>query len=865
MRFFATGPRGTEELLAAELRGLGLAAVRRSHGGVGFAGTLGDAYRACLWSRVAGRVLLPLVEFPAADREELYRGVAAVDWDDHVAPAATLAVDVTGTTAGLVDTRFAAQVAKDAVVDQVRTQHGRRPSVDLRTPDVRLNLHLERGRGTLSVDLAGESLHRRGYREPGRQVQAPLKENLAAAVLLAAGWPRLTKGGAALLDPLCGSGTLLVEGGLMAADAAPGLLRRTWGFSGWRGHDAAAWAELRREADERRAAGLARLVARQRGAPRILGFDRDARAVELARQTLRRAGLQEVARVEHRELAELRLPLGPVAEAGLLAANPPYGERLDEPELAGLYNLLGRTLRREFGGWRAAVLVADRRLGARLGLPHPHELALFNGPIRCTLLTAIIAGGRQRPAATPAEPAAGTTPEAEDRAAVDRAAAAAPQQPSITVATPRRTFTGRDLERVFAGLPVEQSLRRAESRSAPTSQPGPDVALHPEEFANRLRRNLRTLGRPLRRAGVSCYRLYDADLPDYNLAVDLYDGWALVQEYAAPAEIDPRKAARRLQAALAAIRTTLELPPERIVLKVRRRQRGVGQYGRLGQEGRVLTVHEHGAAFLVNLSDYLDTGLFLDQRLTRSVLRDLAPGQAFLNLFGYTGAATVSAALGGASRSLTIDLSATYLDWARRNFDLNGLDPHRHRTLQADCLSWLEEQSTPRVRYGLIYLTPPTFSNSKRMGAATLDVQRDHVALIRAAARVLETHGTLVFESNRRGFRIDRESLADFLLADLSRITLPPDFARRAHSHHVWAIRLAAAAEKAGGGDRRGRPHDTGSGPRSRPEAQHNRPREAPRHGDMPQRPHGEAQRYQRGEPRRRQPNAREHGNSRSG
>ena len=738
-RCFATAARGAEDLLAAELRHMGLDDVRQQPGGASFAfDGLGAAYRACLWSRTGTRVLVPLTTFAAETRAQVYDGVRGVDWDDHLAPGATLACDVTGTSPAIVDTHFGAQLVKDAVVDQLRERHGRRPSVDLHRPSVRLTVHLSRGRGTLSVDLAGESLHRRGYREPGRQVEAPLKETLAAAILLAAGWPRLASEGGSLADPLCGSGTLLLEGALMAADVAPGLLREYWGFSGWRGHDAGTWNELLAEARERRSAGLARLRESQsNGAVLIFGADRDARAIRLAQAAAERAGLREVVRFRRADMgaptAGLRPPhadqRGRAAGGGvpgLVVANPPYGERLRDPHLAGIYRALGETLSGDHSGWRAAVLVADRRLGSLLPLTQRHERPLFNGPLRCTLLLGAVSAGADRsPATRPA---------------------AAPARP----------------------------ISEAQADST--------------EFANRLRRNLRTIGRTMRRAGVGCYRLYDADLPDYNLAVDLYNGWAHVQEYAAPSEIDPAKAAARLQAALDAVTDILQLPQERVVLKVRSRQRGERQYGRQAEEGRVFVVNEGDAAFQINLSDYLDTGLFLDQRLVRAQLRDLAAGRAFLNLFGYTGTATVAAARGGAVGSLTLDLSATYLDWARRNFKLNGLDLRDHQLLRADCLQWLAERGRGARRFGLVYLAPPTFSNSKRMGASTFDVQRDHAALIQTTVELLEPGGVLVFTAARRGFRIDHDALAGLRLADLSQATLPPDFARRAHSHHVWRI-----------------------------------------------------------------------------
>lgn len=735
---FATGPRGTERLLARELRSLGLPEVREARAGVSFAGGLTAAYRACLWSRLASRILYPLASVPATSSRDVYDGVRAIAWDEHLGVSSTLACDVTGSSAAITHTQYGAQLVKDAIVDQFRERHGRRPSVAVRRPDVRLALHLEHDRGSLAVDLASESLHRRGYREPGEQAAAPLKENLAAAVLLSADWPELAQRGAWLADPLCGSGTLLIEGAWMAADVAPGLLRPYWGFQRWEKHDAALWEQLVSEARARRARGLAELQAAQRdGRSLIFGDDRDPTALRLAMHNLRRAGLEGLVQVRRRDLKASLDPLpGYGRSRGLVVANPPYGERLTDARLSATYALLGRALRERFPEWEAAVLVADKRQARRLGLPAHGGVPLFNGPLHVLLLRGAVRGA-VHPAIVETPPAASPAP---------------------------------------AAVPL------------PGARPEAFGDLHAEDFANRLRRNLRTIGRPLRRAGITCFRLYDADLPDYNLALDLYEDWVHVQEYAAPKHIDPAKAAARLDAALAAIHQVLNVAADHVVLKVRRRQRGSEQYGILGSHGQFLTVHEGDAAFQINLTDRLDTGLFLDDRQIRRAIRELAARKRFLNLYGYTGTATVSAALGGARDSVTVDLSATYLDWARRNLLLNGLDPARHRMVRADCRTWLSEEARARRTYGLIFLAPPTFSNSAHTGAATLDIQRDHVALIRSASRLLAPDGTLLFATKRRGFVLDSSALADLRPVDLSRATLPPDFARRAHSHHVWRI-----------------------------------------------------------------------------
>lgn len=706
--FFATAPKGIEPLLADELRALGAFEVLEARSGVAFSGPLAIAYRACLWSRLASRVLLPLATFPATSPEELYAGVRAIDWSEHLSAESTLAVDASVSGSKITHSHYAALKIKDAVVDQFRDRTGKRPSVDAERPDLRINLYLLRDTATLSLDLSGDSLHRRGYRDEG--VLAPLKENLAAAILIRAGWPEIAASGGALVDPMCGSGTLLLEGAYIAGDIAPGLLRPHYGFLRWRGHDAALWQGLMAEAQERRAAGLARI-------PTIVGYDADHKAIRAAWANIDQAGLREHIHVERREVAALAAPSGESA-AGLLVVNPPYGERLGEVEaLKEVYGTLGDRLKEQFVGWKAAIFTGNVDLGKKLGLRARKMHTLYNGALECKLLHI----------------------EVQPENFVDRHRGPAP-------------------------------VRLSEGATS---------------FANRLRKNLKTLGKWAKQEGISCYRLYDGDIPEYAVAVDLYDGWVHVQEYQAPKEIDERKAAQRLQEVMAVLPEVLQAAPELIFLKVRKPQKGREQYGKFGEQGQFIEVREGAARLLVNLSDYLDTGLFLDHRPTRLLLGELAAGKRFLNLFAYSGAASVHAALGGAVSTLTVDMSQTYLDWAKKNLALNGFSGGGHRLERADCLDWL---GRAKGEFDLIFLDPPTFSNSKRM-EGTFDVQRDHVELLRKTAALLAQDGTLIFSNNNRKFKMDADALPELAIEDITRKTIPRDFERNPRIHNCWRIR----------------------------------------------------------------------------
>ncbi len=707
LTFFAATATNLEPLLAEELRGLGAQDIQPQRRGVAFSGTLETAYRVCLWSRLANRVFLPLALFEAKTPEQLYEHIQAIDWRTHFTPEQTLAIDFNTARSRISHSQFGALKVKDAIVDQQREQTGARSSIDTERPDIRLNVYLLKNQATLSLDLSGESLHRRGYRSEGGA--APLKENLAAAILHLAGWPAIAQAGGALFDPMCGSATLLIEGALIAGDSAPGLLREHFGFNAWQQHDSALWGRLRAEAEARRAEGVARI-------PPIRGCDMNAQAIAIARANIAHAGLGERITVTQATMQSAR-PDG--LAPGLFVTNPPYGERLGQAaDLRLLYRQLGGLLQQPFSAWPAAIFTGNPALMADSGLYGAPPHTLFNGALECKLF----------------------------------------------VYPPRATSA---------------SLESA------SLSPGAEM------LANRVQKNLKHLAKWAKREDVSCYRVYDADLPEYALAVDLYQGeerWAHVQEYQAPASVDPAKAAQRLQESLPAICQALELDSGNLFLKQRRRQKGAAQYEKFDQKEEFHIVADGRARCWVNFSDYLDTGLFLDHRLTRAMLGEMARDRRFLNLFAYTGVATVHAALGGARSTTTVDMSNTYLDWARRNLALNGLTGEQHRFIQANCLDWIVEAAdNPYLRFDLIFLDPPTFSNSKRM-AQEFDVQRDHVELLRATVKLLAPDGVLIFSNNCRKFKLDAAALTDLRIEDITRQTLPEDFARNPRIHNCWKI-----------------------------------------------------------------------------
>ena len=754
MKFFASCGKGLEYLLVDELVALGCTRATATMAGANVEGELIDAQRAVLWSRLASRVLWPLAEFECPDEHALYAGVAALPWPDHIGNGHTLAVDAHVSGDAITHARYAAQRVKDAVVDVMRDRTGDRPDVDVEAPDVRINLVVRKGKAIVSIDLGGGPMHRRGWR--GTQGEAPLKENLAAAVLMRGQWPRLYAEGGALLDPMCGSGTLLIEGALMAADVAPGLLRHGRALpTRWRGFDAVQWQALSDDARQRETVGRENLRAA------FHGSDIDPHAIRAARENAAVAGVREAIYLDVRDVRALAGHYAPSPAAdtapadaapsrfrgqgdpehvgevlptrGLVACNPPYDARLAADP--ALYRALGDALKRVAPQWKASLLCGDAELAYATGLRAAKKYQVFNGAIECTLIL------------------------------VD------------PIALPQR-------ERSDVPLAM------------PTLSEGAQMV------ANRLRKNLRKLKSWREREGISCFRAYDADLPEYSAAVDVYvaDGvraddaaprtFVHVQEYAAPVEIPEADQRRRLNELLAAVRDVFAVPREQIALKTRKKGKGGSKYadiraGQFDTRGEFVVVREGDARLRVNLFDYLDTGLFLDHRPLRLRIAEEAEDTRFLNLFGYTGAATVHAAVGRARQTTTVDLSATYLQWCSDNLRENEVAGPKHRLVQADAVTWLEGE---QGEYDLIFCDPPTFSNSKR--AEDFDVQAEHVRLLRAAVGRLARDGVLYFSNNFRRFKLDDAAVAMFAqCVEITPETIPPDFARDPRIHRCWRLR----------------------------------------------------------------------------
>lgn len=694
-----TCPKGLEYLLEEEVQTLGLSATRVSPQGVYGTGSLETIYTLCLWSRIANRVLLVLAEGLVLDQQALHALCYQIPWQTHFQLPTSLAIHFQGTSLNIRSTMFGAQVIKDALVDYCRAHHLERPNIDKKHAQVRLRAYLHKDMLKVCLDLTGYSLHQRGYRSIAGE--APLKENVAAALLMRAKWPTLLAQDYALCDPFCGSGTLVIEAAMMAARIAPGLLRRDQNFQYWLAHDLKLWEHCRSQAQEQQ------MIPKQL----FSGTDKDRHAIAMAMANAEHVGVGPFIQWAVEDIKSY--PVTQIAARGLFISNPPYGERLGEvEELKPIYQAMGQIFH-QFPGWQAAVLTSNIELAKAIGLRAHKHYKIYNGPLECQLYC----------------------------------------------------------------IELTDTNRLRSSPSLPMRSEGAQM------FANRLKKNVTHLQKWAKRHHIECYRVYDADLPEYAYAIDIYKDHAVLQEYSPPASIPTQVAELRRQEVISVVPEVLNLKPEHVIVKQRLRQRGEQQYEKMATERQLLNVMEGRALLQVNLRDYLDTGLFLDHRLLRLRFATLKPGTRFLNCFCYTGTASVHAALAGAWTT-NVDLSNTYLSWAQDNFRLNHLNVAKHEFVQADCLEWLQRSTE---RFDVIFLDPPSFSNSKRMNSI-LDIARDHEQLIRDAMRLLAPQGILYFSTNFQKFKLAENINQEFNVRNITPETIDLDFKRHPKIHYCCTI-----------------------------------------------------------------------------
>lgn len=743
-KFFATCPKGLESLLFNELNALQASSVKETVAGVSFSGDMNLAMRVCLYSRFASRILLVLNTFRCEDDSDLYMGAHGIGYENYFSCDKTIAVTFNGTNNSIRNTQYGALRVKDAVCDRFVDSKLERPNVDKHNPEVHIVATLKKGEVSVSLDLSGSAQFWREYhRSTGK---APLKENLAAAMVTRAGYTGVDN----FVDPMCGSGTLLLEAAAIATDTAAGLMRSDYGFKHLKDYDESAWSAILSEAQERSEAGKAK--AKERGI-KLYGFDADEYVLERAKENIANAGFEDFISVEHRPLDQLINPLTKVNDLPCtVVTNPPYGERMGNfNELILLYTTLGHKLKTCFAGGKAAVISTSTELLSCLRLSVDKSYRLFNGALECQLRTFKL----------------------------DRA----------QIALESGQFDNLDQNAINQGGANAYAAMNAQA----------EVAV---DFSNRLTKNLKNLSKWADKEKITAYRVYDADLPDYNAAIDRYNQYYVIQEYQAPATIKEFVAQKRLLDMIAATIKVTGAAGDNVIVKSREKQKGDSQYEkREDAVGHFMDVYEADIAFRVNLRDYLDTGLFLDARPIRRLIRKEAQGKSFLNLFAYTCTASVAAAMGGATRTVSVDMSRTYLDWGRENFILNDMDVNYSGTsaseqnhfVQADCLAYLSQDQGST--YDLIYIDPPTFSNSKRM-EKSFDVQRDHLLMLGNLTRHLNNGGKVIFCTNKRNFKLhDGLEEYGFTVRNITKETFDPDFKRDMQLHTCFELTYNKAAQ----------------------------------------------------------------------
>lgn len=768
MTFFVACAKGLEPILAEELQALGVRAGKQTVAGVIVPGSQQDAMIAVLWSRVASRVLWPIAEFACPDLAALYRACVDFPWVDHLRVTQTFVVDVhlAGNPA-IGHAQFAAQRVKDAIADAFRAQHGARPSVDRQHPDVRLHVLVRQDRAQLAIDLGGRSLHQRGWRT--WMHPAALKETLAAAVLYRAQWPRQYAQGGGLWDPMCGSGTLVIEAAWMAADVAPGLRTMIAGPklpvpTRWLQFDQEAWRNQVVVAQQRASVGLRALR------PVFWGSDQDGRAIQAAQQHAACAHLATAVTWQRATVQDYHAAL---PANGLVVCNPPYDHRLAAD--GWLYQQLGEAIERCAANWHVALLSLDEALSFATGLRARRRYRLYNGALPC-LLIVCEPGQRLHSRSAFTAPQPRVTPWSKAKPVVGIAGHRVVHH-AASHGPPPSSVDGNRGRPTSLAKPVCRSLM-------PLDEAG-------QMLANRLLKNAKKLKKWRARCQISCYRLYDADLPEYSAAIDVYHPadvrqvpYAVIQEYAPPAHIPDHVVVQRRERLQTVVQQVLQLPMSQVIHKLRLRGKGGKKYGHLAERKEMCLVREGHALLWVNLTDYVDTGLFLDHRPLRMRLAQEAKDQRFLNLFCYTGVATVHAAMAGAVSTTSVDLSAGYLQWCTDNLMVNAQVGKQHRLIQADVMTWLSHDED---YYDLIFCDPPTFSNSAR--ADDFDLQRQHVTLLQAVMSRLAPEGTVYFSNNFRRFRLNSEAIHQFARChDITAQTIDRDFANRPTVHRTWRL-----------------------------------------------------------------------------
>lgn len=801
---------GLEAIVKRELMRLGYEPKITQPGRVEFRGDWNAVCRSNLWLRTADRVLIEVQKFEAPDFDALFDTVREFDWSQWIPKNAAFPVIGRSRLSQLTSVPAIQRSVKRALVESLKQFHG--VSTLPETGALyKVEIALLNDVATLTLDTTGPSLHKRGYRKLA--AAAPLKETLAAALVDLSVWNPERP----LVDPFCGSGTIPIEAALIGMNVAPGM-HRSFSASQWSAIAENLWHDAAEEARD---------LQRRDMKLQIVGTDRDAEVLSLARYHSKQAGVADQVHFQHKSFSELSSS----RSYGCVVTNPPYGERLeDQKQLIGLYQSIPGIMQR-LPTWSLFLITNMPKFESLIQKSATRRRKLFNGRLECTYYQFLgprppsrdskrrpdqqgqnpEPGQPDQPSATAAEappenptsipfsvvgqrdnsePTSLPAPTLETESVIESPSEQAVQGDQHESTIP----PGHSVDRPHDANPVESGDRtrsKQPNREKPTALFGGLTDKDREQaqlFHNRLVKRARHLRRWPTKRKITCFRLYERDIPEIPLVVDRYEDSLHITEYERPHDRDLARHAAWLELMKKTAAQSLDIPLTQVHLKERRRDQETRQYKKLDSSGKLTTVHEAGLKFLVNLTDYVDTGLFLDHRITRQMFRDESAGKDVLNLFAYTGAFSVYAAAGGADSTTTVDLSKNYLDWAKRNLELNGFDSSSHQFVAEDSINFLETAAEDkRKRFDLAIVDPPTYSNSKRTDI-DWDVQTRHVELLYKVHDVMRMGGVVYFSTNFRRFKLDESAIeAKFDFRELSKQTVPEDFRNR-RIHRCWRM-----------------------------------------------------------------------------
>ena len=756
----ATCAFGLEALVRRELESLDYRAKVVEPGRVAFQGSHRDIIKSNLWLRTADRILIKVADFPAADFDALFESTRSIDWSPFLNERGQFPVNGRCIGSQLSSVPACQRAIKRAIADSLLREYSCE-SLPEDGSSYRIDFTILKDHATLMIDTTGIGLHRRGYHRAASSPQ--VKETLAAALVMLSYW----RNGRPMIDPSCGGGTIAIEAARIGLNIAPGI-DRSFACEEWSEKFQSLSQEIRTEAFEQR---LERLE------PRIIARDTSTHLLHKARTSASQAGVQDAIHFEHGDLQQIRSQ----RRFGCLITLPTLEEKFQSTSERDAYYRQLPDLFRRLPTWSHYVLTDFRKLESLLGRPADRRRKLYSGREAMTYFQ--FHGPK---------PVTNTTDvsvlsKTEIHEIVDGSDHANTNHNPLDATESSQEPPYKRSESISSNTSPHTDTPRYEHASGPAAFGELSAKSHEQAtlFASRIRKRAKHLRRWPSKRGITCYRIYERDIPEIPLVVDLYEDCIHITEYERPHERDIAEHANWLDLMAKTAAECLNISSTDIYLKKRERQKGKNQHDKVAETFRRKEVREGGLKFLVNLADYVDTGLFLDHRVTREMVRDQALRKNFLNLFCYTGSFTVYAADGGATSTVSVDLSRNYLDWAKANLELNGLGGNQHKFIAKDTMQFiLDHEKKPT--YDLVVIDPPTFSNSKRTDT-DWTVQGKAEELLRRVLPLVTPGGVIYFSTNFRRFKFQPENLSLTESHEISKQTVPEDFRNR-RIHRCWRL-----------------------------------------------------------------------------